>query len=156
MEKESLIKMMQNKNYDLVVLTSRLHDEINGQTVAWFMQAGMEPTVVAVGLSLDTYTNQMIKQSGYFALNFIPKDRQDLIEHFGFQTGREVNKFKDVAFQESQTGSPILEEAAAYLDCRLRTITSLDTYETFFGEVIDAAYKSLDWFQTKDFKPKAA
>lgn len=151
-----MIEVMRAKNYDLVVVTSKLDGQINGQAVAWNTQASIEPPMMAVGLSIETYTHSLIKESGIFAINFIPKDRQDLIEFFGYQSGRDVDKFKDIEYTSATTGSPILKDAAAFLDCRLVDTYALNDHDFYVGEVVEADYRSLDWFQSKDFIAEAA
>lgn len=152
MEHEKLIKMMQARTYDLAIVTSRLDEKINGQTVGWLTQVSINPTRVAIGLSIDTLTNLFIKQSTIFAINFIPKNRQDLIELFGYRSGKNINKFQDVDYFEGKTGSPILKDAAAYLDCQEVHIYNLDGYDLIIGEAIDADCTNFDWFTNKDLK----
>lgn len=156
MEEQKIIDIMMAKNYDLTVVTTRLGDKINGQTVAWVTQASINPPMVAVGISSERYTYGLLKESKVFAINFLPKSRQDIVDLFGFQTGAEVDKFKDFKYRSAVTRSPILNDAAAFLDCKVVKTCQTGDHELFIGEVVDADYKSLEWFLSSEFKKKAA
>ena len=41
------------------------------------------------------------------------------MKHFGLQTGRKVDKFATVKYEARATGSPVLPDALAYMDCRV-------------------------------------
>jgi len=155
-EEQKLIDIMANKNYDVAIVTTRLDEAVNGQTVAWITQASIKPPMVAIGLSERNYTYGLIKESGVFAVNFLPKNRQDLVQSFGYKSGREVDKFQNLKYASALTKSPILEESAAFLDCKLAKICETGDHYLFVGQVVEADYKSLDWLQTQDLHKKAA
>jgi len=156
MEEQKLIDIMANKNYDVAIVTTRLDDQINGQTVAWITQASIKPPMMAIGLSEKNYTYDLIKESGVFAVNFLPKNRRDLVQSFGYKSGREVDKFKNLEYASALTESPILNDSAAFLDCKLAKICQTGDHYLFIGEVVEADYKSLQWLQTQDLHQKAA
>ncbi len=156
MNEQKLIDIMSTKNYDLIVLTTRLNEVINGITIAWAMQTSIKPPLMTVALSPKRFSYNLVVESNIFALNYISKDRKDIIELFGYKSGRQVDKFENIEYFESQTGSPILKDAAAYLDCKVVDIYHSGDHDLFVGEVVEADYKSLDWFQSRDFKKKAA
>ncbi|HDZ86066.1 hypothetical protein LCGC14_1005120 [marine sediment metagenome] len=156
MEEQRLKDIMANINSELVIVTTRLEEKINGQAVAWFTQASMNPTMVAIGLASDTYTNSLITKSNIFAVNFVPAGRSDLIEFFGYNSGRDIDKFADFEYDVLSSGNPLLKDSAAFLDCTVVREINLGDHDFFVGEVIDGGYTSLKWLETKDFKPEAA
>ncbi len=156
MEEHRLKEIMANVNYSLVIVTTSLGDIINGQAVAWFTQASMNPTMVAIGLATNTYTNSLITKSNIFSVNFVSKNRSDLVEHFGYESGRDIDKFSNIEYETLDSGNPLLKEAAAFLDCTVVREINLGDHDFFIGEVIEADYDSLQWLDIQGFKPKAA
>ncbi|MEO8495781.1 MAG: flavin reductase family protein [Planctomycetota bacterium] len=70
-------------------------------------------------------THALIEASGAFAMHLIDETQLDLVWRFGLQSGRDVDKFDGVQFVTGETGSPLLPEALAWLDCRVEA--RLDT-----------------------------
>ena len=59
-----------------------------------------------------------------------------LIGHFGFQSGREVNKFDTVSF-EMKSGVPIITDSCGYIVCKVINKMETSSHTVFLGEVID-------------------
>lgn len=124
------------------VITSRHDGEINGMTAAWVLRISGDPYYVMAAIWHQNYSNELIRQAGCFAVNILAENQIDIAKHFGRQTKKEVDKFKrqDIYWEERKTGSPILVDSLAYLDCKL-----VDAYDPprgdhtlFIGEVIEA------------------
>lgn len=64
-------------------------------------------------------THALIEASGTFAMHLIDENQLDLVWRFGMQSGRDIDKLSGVPFQEGETGSPLLTQALAWLECRV-------------------------------------
>jgi len=64
-------------------------------------------------------THALIEASGTFAMHLIDESQLDLVWRFGLQSGRDIDKLSGVQFQEGETGSPLLTQALAWLECRV-------------------------------------
>ncbi len=58
--------------------------------------------------------------------------------HFGKQSGREVDKFRNVPYFTERTGAPILQDCLAYLDCRVVAAYPGGDHTIFVGQVEEA------------------
>lgn len=65
------------------------------------------------------HTHGLIESSGAFAMHLIDETQLDLIWRFGIQSGRDVDKLAGLQFVIGETGSPLLPESLAWLDCRV-------------------------------------
>lgn len=137
------------------IVTTKAGDSINGQTVAWVTQASLKPSMISVVLYEKNYTTELILKSGIFAVNILKEGQEELALHFGTKSGRNVNKFKDIDFQNDETGSPILNDCLAYLDCEVSLSKKAGDHIIFVGEVVDQGiisrgkpliYKHEDYF----------
>lgn len=134
--KEALFKI----GYGLYVVTSLKDGKLNGQTCNTVFQITSEPARVAVGINKNNLTHEYIKASGVLAVTVLGKGNVDLVKHFGFQSGRNTDKFQGKEyFLASGTGCPVLNKGSAYLDCRVIPELSLDlgTHTLFIVEVVD-------------------
>jgi flavin reductase (DIM6/NTAB) family NADH-FMN oxidoreductase RutF len=125
--------------YGLYVLTSRSRDgRIAGATVNWVTQASFQPPLVVVGVKTDSSSHEIIKQSRAFALNVLGKGQNAVAFTFFKPTEHAGNSISGEPFALGKSGSPILTNAAAFLDCSLVDTVERGDHSIFVGEVIDA------------------
>ncbi|MEO2092992.1 MAG: flavin reductase family protein [bacterium] len=125
--------------YGLYVLASRSNDgQIATATINWVTQASFEPPLVAIGVKRDSAAHAFIQESGSFALNVLGKGQQDLAFAFFKSPEAEGDTVGGQKFSTAVTGSPVFENAAAYLDCRMTEMAQGGDHSIFLGEVVDA------------------
>lgn len=102
------------------------------------MQITSEPATVAVSINHQNHTNACIQASGKFSLAILPETCDPaLIGQFGFQSGREVNKYDDVPFI-FRTGVPVPDACMAWMTCTVIDKLETATHTVFLGHVLDA------------------
>ncbi|MFH0862257.1 MAG: flavin reductase family protein [Candidatus Altiarchaeota archaeon] len=120
------------------VVTVKAEGKINGMTAAWYTRVSFSPPLVMVSVAPKRFTHGLIKKAGSFCINILAEDQLPLAKAFGSSSGRTTDKFKGVKYKAGKTGSPILEDTAAYLDCRLAHSYEAGDHTLFVGEVVDA------------------
>ncbi len=120
------------------VLTAQHDGKTNGTTVAWVTPVSFEPLLVMVSLAGIRYSHELVKKSGYFGINVLGSGESEAAKHFGFNSGRDRNKFEGYNFSTSENGLPILEKAMAYIECRVVNSFPADEHTMFVGEVVEA------------------
>lgn len=121
-------------SYGLYIVTSLEGQKINGQCANSVFQVTSEPAKVAIGINKQNYTHQFIEASGLVGISILGKQGHDLVRKFGYQSGRNANKFADVGYRSGSSGVPILDKAIAFLegkvinkmDCGTHTLFLLD------------------------------
>ena len=103
----------------VTVVTSRLGDDIHGCTANSFTSVSLTPPLVASSLAKATQTFQMIKQAHVFAVNILSEQQQQTSTKFASHAHDVRDRFKDERFHVEATGSPVLDDALAFADCRL-------------------------------------
>jgi len=125
----------------LVVVTSAWRGEANGMIAATAMRAFIIPEHPRVSVLVwkFNHTHKLIEYSRVFALNLLSAAQLDKVRAFGFNSGHERNKLADVAYTTKTTGSPILPDVLAYLDCKV--VESMDGGDVtcYLADVVDAA-----------------
>lgn len=126
-------------SYGVYILTAMDGERPTGCTVNSVMQITSEPATVAISVNHENYTNGCIERSGKFAFNIL-SERSDpsLIGTFGFQSGKDVNKFDGLAWEETD-GVPVLKGTNGYVVCKVINKMETSTHTVFLGEVTDGA-----------------
>ncbi|MBS7657655.1 MAG: flavin reductase family protein [Candidatus Bathyarchaeia archaeon] len=126
----------------VTIVTSKKGKEINGLTVAWVTQVSFNPPLVIVSIGKERYTREFIDASKVFAINILSENQKDLAKLFGFYSGRNKNKFDGVDYEIKKSGSPILKNCAAYLDCKVIKAIEVGDHIIYVGEILEAGIKS--------------
>ena len=125
--------------YGLYVLTSESNDgQIAAATINWVTQASFEPPLLAIGVKTDSGAHEIIKETKVFALNVLGKGQQNLAYTFFKSLERDGNTIGGEAFTLGKSGAPILDNAAAYLECSFMESIERGDHSLFLGEVIEA------------------
>ena len=92
MDKKAMYKL----SYGLFVLTAKEDSKDNGCIINTAIQAASEPNQLSICVNKLNYTHDMIQRTGAFTISVISQNAAfDLFKQFGFQTGREADKFAD-------------------------------------------------------------
>jgi flavin reductase (DIM6/NTAB) family NADH-FMN oxidoreductase RutF/rubredoxin len=133
-------KALHNLSYGLYVISSRTGDRFNGQIANTVVQVTSEPPTIAVSINKQNLTHEFINASKVFTASILSKDTPlSFIGHFGFKSGREVDKLKDVNYKLGETKTPIvLDHSLAYLEARVINQLDVGTHTIFIGELVGA------------------
>ncbi|MFH1782896.1 MAG: flavin reductase family protein [Candidatus Omnitrophota bacterium] len=129
--------ILDNITSPVCVVTARSGDKINGMSVAWIMQGAFDPPYVVVSIAPERYSYSMITGSKMFGVNILASDQIKLGKHFGFASGRNVDKFKKINHKLSKNKLPILENIYSYIECTLINIYNAGDHDLFIGDPID-------------------
>lgn len=133
-------KALYSLSYGVFMLSTKAGDNINGCITNTCMQVANSPTRVAISVLNTNYTCELIKESGYFALSILDQTVTfETIKYFGFQSGRNVNKFEELTPPTDQNGIPYLGwQSCAVISCRVVSSEDLGSHTLFIAEVEDA------------------
>lgn len=155
-------KAMHNLTYGLFVLTTELNGKQNGCIINTAAQVTSEPNRISIAVNKANYTHDMIKESGKFTVSIISENATfDLFRHFGFVTGKEVDKFADFKdYKEGENKIPYITKGTnAYISAEVEKVEELDTHTLFIGRVTDMEVLSEDpsatyTYYMENIKPK--
>lgn len=92
-------------SYGLYVLTAREGDRDLGCIVNTVTQLTENPTRIALSVNKQNFTNEVIQRTGVFNISVLTEAAtMDLFRHFGFQSGRDVDKFAGRTDPASENG----------------------------------------------------
>ena len=133
-------KAMYKLSYGLFVLTAREDGKDNGCIINTAIQAASEPNQLSICVNKANYTHDMIQRTGKFTVSVLSQKAQfKLFKHFGFQSGRDTNKFE--AFEQCARGTNgiyyITEGTNAYISVTVTKTEDLGSHTMFIGEITD-------------------
>lgn len=133
--------------YGLYVITANVNGYDNGCIVNTVIQVTTTPNRISVTINKDNKTHDMIMDSGKFNVSMLSqKATFDVFKHFGFQSGKSVNKFADFdAFERSANNiAYITDGTCAFLSATVYSSVDLGTHTMFIANVTDGEVLSDD------------
>jgi flavin reductase (DIM6/NTAB) family NADH-FMN oxidoreductase RutF len=126
--------------YGFYSITSRNEDEVNIMVANWFTQVSFEPRLVALGLQKTSYSHGLISKGRVFAVNMFNEEDEEHIIPFCKGRAKNPDKVTDATYTLSPVvHCPIVEGAAAYLECQVRDIVDINgDHDIVVAEVVGA------------------
>ncbi|MFC2078367.1 flavin reductase family protein [Candidatus Bipolaricaulota bacterium] len=126
--------------HGLYILTAKSGDKINGQCIDALMQVTNAPPRIVIGVGNRSLTHDMIRESGRFCVSVLDRGNPtcgDVVRRFGFQSGRDVDKFAGFDHELNQHGIPFLPDAVAIYNCTVipEMAVDLGTHSLFVASV---------------------
>ena len=95
------------------------------------------PLRVTLHILKLNYTYELVQESGAFAVHLLSRDQMELVRTLGTVSGRERDKLATLPHTAGVTGSPLLNQAVAYLDCRVANQMDAGDRTVFLADVVD-------------------
>jgi flavin reductase (DIM6/NTAB) family NADH-FMN oxidoreductase RutF/rubredoxin len=137
MDTEALHKI----SYGLYIVCSKKGEKFNGQIANTLFQVTSKPPTIAVSINKQNLTHEYIENSRLFTVSILSeKAPLSFIGIFGFKSGRDINKFKDIKYKFGKTKIPIVTDyTLAWIESKLIDEIDVGTHTIFIGnvEVVD-------------------
>ncbi|MBQ3899392.1 MAG: flavin reductase [Lachnospiraceae bacterium] len=134
-------KAMFKLSYGLFVLTTKFYNKDNGCIINTAIQAASEPNQISICVNKANLTHDMIIQSKEFTVSVISEKASfDLFKRFGFQSGKDVDKFEGFADKVKRGANGIYyvsEGTNAYISVKVTKTEDLGSHTMFIGEITD-------------------
>ena len=136
-------KVLFNVQYGLFVLSAKDGDKDNAciiNTVTQVTAAPVSKDRISIAVNKSNFTHDIIAKTKKFTVSIISEAATfDLFKHFGFQSGRNVDKFADFdKVQRTANGTlAITEGTNSYISANVIQQVELDTHSIFIAEVVD-------------------
>ncbi len=125
----------------VTVVAARLGPLLAGMTANAIASVSIDPPLLAASVSRSSETHGAIVGSHSFAVSVLSAAQQPLAECFAQPTtAAKLQRFCDAPWHEAETGSPILEGAIAFFDCRITASHPGGDHTIFIGEIVAAGY----------------
>lgn len=133
--------------YGLYVLIAREGDKDNGCICNVVAQLTSSPMQMMIAVNKQNLTHDMILRTGRFNVCCLTEYApMKVFQHFGFQSGRDVNKFEgcDVEMRSSNELLYLPKYVNAYLSGQVNYAKDLGTHTLFIANITEAVHLSDD------------
>ena len=118
----------------VTVVTLRVGERVHGLTVSAFASVSPEPPLVAVIIDRRHTAHDLLQQDdAVFAVNVLGEDQAELSNRFAWS--KDEDRFGLGRWTTAVTGAPVLEDALAWMDCRIWARHPAGTHTVFLGLV---------------------
>ena len=127
-------------SYGLFVVTAHEGDKDNGCITNTVVQQTTTPNRISVTINKNNLTHDMILRTGVFNVSVLSEGSSfDTFKHWGFQSGKDVDKTVGITFYRLENGVIyIVEGVNAVLSAKVEQTIDLGTHTLFIAEVTDA------------------
>lgn len=129
-----------NIGYGLYVVTTNDGKKDNGLIVNTVTQVTNTPNRIAVTVNKENYSHHIIKQTGKMNINCLSEEAPfSVFERFGFQSGRNADKFTESELLRSDNGLVFLSKNInSFMSLSVEQYVDLDTHGMFICSVTEA------------------
>ena len=118
----------------IVIVTGMYEGKPAGLTCQSFVSLSLDPPLVAFCPAKRSVSWRRIARSGAFCANVLTEEQEELSRVFATSG---ADKFRGVGWRSSETGSPILADVLAWVDCRIEATYDAGDHDIIVGRVVD-------------------
>jgi flavin reductase (DIM6/NTAB) family NADH-FMN oxidoreductase RutF len=125
--------------YGLYAVTAKHGDDVSAMTVNWIVQSSFEPPMLALAVEADSHSRQVIEAAGAFAVNVYETGAREFAGLLARTFAKHPEKLSDLdAHPGPATGSPLLNAALGWVECRVAGQAPSGDHVLFIADVVEA------------------
>lgn len=135
-------------SYGLFMIAAREGEKLNGSIINTVTQITSKPYQISFAMNKSSYTHDMVLRTKKAVITVLSENTAfETFKHFGFQSGRDVDKFKNFPCTTTEDGIPYLTfNSCAYFACTVTQTVDMGSHTLFIADVTEA--EILDSAQT--------
>ncbi|MBV0895532.1 flavin reductase family protein [Microbacterium sp. NC79] len=118
----------------VVAVTAMVNGQPAGMVVGSFTSVSLDPPLVAYLPTKSSASYATLRQADRFCVNVLSVEHEQLCRRFA---SKNVDKFADVQWHLSESGSPRLEGAVAWIDCAVERTVDGGDHDIVLGRVLE-------------------
>ena len=127
----------------VTIITVDLDGEVHGMTANAFASVSLDPMLVLVCVDHTTRTHAHLHAKKRFGINVLCEDHRGISEYYARPERDHDNAEVEAGarFDRTAHGTPVLQGALAYLECRLHSAQVAGDHTIFIAEVEDVVVR---------------
>jgi len=127
----------------VTIITLDLQGELHGMTANAFASVSLDPLLVLVCVDHSARTHAHLHAKKRFGVNILSQDQRAISEYYASpaRTHERAEEEAGARFDRTAHGTPILQGALAYLECRLESSEDAGDHTIFIAEVEDVVVR---------------
>ena len=130
----------------VTIITLDLEGEVHGMTANAFASVSIDPLLVLVCVDHNTRTHAHMQAKKRFGINVLSEEQRAISEYYArpARTHEHAEAEAGARFDRTKHGTPRLQGALAYLECRLHSSEDAGDHTIFIAEVEDVEVRQGD------------
>jgi flavin reductase (DIM6/NTAB) family NADH-FMN oxidoreductase RutF len=128
----------------VTVITSADGETLHGMTANAISSLSLDPVLLLICVDKTAHSYQAIQNGGAFVVHVLGEHQETMSRLFAKHEDSPTGTLRGQAFRRGQTGTPILTDCLAYLECRVVEMLDGGDHSIFLGEVVDEAVVNPD------------
>jgi flavin reductase (DIM6/NTAB) family NADH-FMN oxidoreductase RutF len=127
----------------VTVITVDYEGQVHGMTANAFASVSLDPLLVLVCVDHKARTHTQLRTRKRFGVNVLAESQRELSEYYArpTRTHEDAEREAGARFDRTAHGTPVLQDALAYLECRLHTAQDAGDHTIFIAEVEDVVVR---------------
>lgn len=133
--------------FQTIIVTSRGKGDSFGKfvekdnliTIDWHTQISHNPLLYGISVHPKRFSYQLIKESGVFAINYIPAALENAAIICGTKSGSHVDKWKESGLTKEdceKIDCSYIKEASGHVECEVESEFAIGDHVLFVGRVV--------------------
>jgi 3-hydroxy-9,10-secoandrosta-1,3,5(10)-triene-9,17-dione monooxygenase reductase component len=118
----------------VVVITAPGDPQPAGLAIGSFTSVSLDPPLVGFFVGNSSSTWPSIEAAGRFCVNVLGEHQESVCRVFATKG---ADRFAEVGWQPAPSGAPVLDEAVAWIDCRIAQVVPAGDHQLVLGRVLD-------------------
>jgi flavin reductase (DIM6/NTAB) family NADH-FMN oxidoreductase RutF len=120
------------------VVTVGRGKDITGMTVTSLSSLSVDPPTLIVSINRASSSWPLLLRERFFGVNILTSDQIDIAEKFNGKGGlKGAERFAGAQWMTRASGTPLLADALAAIDCEVEDIMERHTHGIVIGRVLD-------------------
>lgn len=119
--------------------STNVYEKDNVLAVDWHMPVSMEPKMYAIAIGKNRFSANLIKDSGFFCVNFISNDLTEVVKYVGTQSGEHIDKFAKTGLETIECNTLAcfaIKDSVGFIECELVNQVDSGDHIIFIGKVV--------------------
>jgi flavin reductase len=125
----------------ITVVTTGGEAGSHGMTANAVASLSLDPPLILIAVDKRAAMLEFLNGNRCFAVNILRADQEELSRRFAAPGPKD---FSDLNITTAVTGSPILVEGLAFLDCRVYEVLPGGDHDIFLGEILEGDLRGGD------------
>ncbi len=119
----------------VTIVTTKNQEGMHGLTVNAFTSVSLDPPLILVCIQKNGLSHSTLSECETFVVNILSLEQKELSDRFANPDLDSEERFRDLSFQVSENGVPILAGNLGHLECRVVNQFEGGDHTIFIGQV---------------------
>ena len=128
--------VLNNITYGMYIVTTKDNNKNVGCIINTVMQITSKNPIISISLNKENYTNKALKENKKCAISILTEEtKQKTISTFGYFSSKDIDKFKDIEWEEINNLPVVLENISGYIIGEVIDIIDVNTHDVFLIKI---------------------